>query len=132
MDDLKKKIIKFKLELKIKDIKNARKIKNLESYIKHLNSHLISKDYEIDSLLIQINKVKKQRDAIFKYHNGITHLIKCQMCMKFAILHQVYNVKGICMICKEEIDEVFSSTCGHTSCFDCSKNLINHYDVLKG
>ena len=53
------------------------------------------------------------------------------MCTNPAVYHRVFSASGRCVICKDDVDEIYSTTCGHVCCLDCTKNIINNYNFIK-
>lgn len=123
--------IKRILQLLIQKIKLKRENQKLIDVNNMLDQKIFYNEVDINTLLHRNNCMRKDLNKMHQYLKNINHLITCPMCCKSAVFHNVFDVKGTCIICKEEREDIYSTTCGHICCQECATNVINHYNILE-
>lgn len=109
------------LEAKLEMVKLRSILKSHHLVVEHLKCDNYELQLCLDKWYLLANKYRIERDNVLKFHQGITKIVSCAMCNNSCVFHFVYGIKGTCVICKEETDKIFSTTCGHTYCEDCKE-----------
>jgi len=118
------------LSLLIKNIILKKQRRELIEHNQQLFNELNYKQYDINMLMNRNAKLKRENDGIYKFNKDVNMLIKCPVCQTPALIHRVYSTTGVCNICKDDIIDIYSTTCGHAYCKDCSDHLLNHYKFI--